>query len=107
MNGPRRQTLVKVLGCVLARQIRQVNQVGQRKMAEKNSHFAVCETYRQAISELRAECDLAARAVCERDPGVRPGEARRRVAKMLCNDPPGCGITGESSFKLTPMEFSK
>ena len=75
-----------------------------------NLHFAVCETYRQAIAERRAEreaFDMAARVVCERQPGIRPGEARRRVAEMLCGDPPVSGMTGESSFKSIGMEFPK
>jgi hypothetical protein len=60
-----------------------------------NLHVAVCETYRQAIAERRAEreaFDMAARVVCERHPGVRPVEARRRVAEMLCGDPPVAGV---------------
>jgi hypothetical protein len=79
------------------------------KMAA-NLHFAVCETYRQAIAERRKEreaFDMATKVVCERQPGVRPVEARRRVAEMLCGDPPVSGITGESSFKFTVMEFRK
>jgi hypothetical protein len=73
-----------------------------------NLHFAVCEAYRQAISERRAEreaFDLAARVVCERHPDVRTGEARRRVAEMLCSDPPASGKTGESWFKSLPWSF--
>jgi len=50
---------------------------------------------------------MASKVVCERDPGVRPVEARRRVAEMLCRDPPGSGITGENSFKFVATEFSK
>lgn len=75
-----------------------------------NLHFAVCATYRQAIAERRAEreaFDMATRVVCERHPGVPPVEARRRVAEMLCGDPPVSGITGESSFKFIAMEFSE
>jgi hypothetical protein len=76
-----------------------------------NLHFAVvCETYRQAITERRAEreaFDMATRVVCERHPGVRPVEARRRVAEMLCRDPPVPGITNENSFKFVATEFSK
>jgi hypothetical protein len=71
-------------------------------------HFAVCETYRQAIAERRAEreaFDMATKVVCERHPGVRQVEARRRVAEMLCGDPPVSGITGESSFKFIATEF--
>ena len=59
-----------------------------------NPHFAVCGIYRQAIAQRRAEreaFDMATKVVCERDPGVRPVEARRRVAEMLCRDPPGSG----------------
>ena len=66
-----------------------------------NLHFAVCKIYRQAISERRAEreaFDMATSALCERRPGIRPVEARRRVAEMLCNDPPGSGITGAMEF---------
>jgi hypothetical protein len=75
-----------------------------------NLHFAVCAIYRQAIAQPRPEreaFDLATKAVCERDPGVRPVEARRRVAEMLCRDPPVSGITGENSFKFVATEFSK
>jgi hypothetical protein len=73
-----------------------------------NLHIAVCRTYRQAIAERRAEreaFDMATRVVCERHPGVQPVEARRRVAEMLCGDPPVSGTTGGSSFKLNDMEF--
>ena len=75
-----------------------------------NIHVAVCETYRQAIAERRAEreaFDMAARVVCERHPDVRTGEARRRVAEMLCGDPPVSGIAGESSPKFIAMESPK
>jgi hypothetical protein len=78
------------------------------KMAA-NLHFAVCETYRQAIAERRAECegfDMAARVVCERHPGVRPVEARRRVAEMPCGDPPVSGMKG-SSLRSMDMEFQR
>jgi hypothetical protein len=73
-----------------------------------NLHFAVCETYRQAISERRAEreaFDMATRVVCERHPGVPPVEARRRVAEMLCSDPPAYGLLG--GVKFIGMEFPK
>jgi hypothetical protein len=75
-----------------------------------NLHFAVCETYRQAITERRPEreaFDMAARVVCERQPDMRPGEARRRVAEMLCGDPPVSGTAGGSSFKFIATGFSK
>src|SRR6476661_4467492 len=88
---------------------RQISEVGGTKMAA-NLHFAVCAIYRQAIAQRRAEreaFDMATRVVCERHPGVRPIEARRRVAEMLCGDPPVSGVTGESSLKLSAMEFSE
>jgi hypothetical protein len=75
---------------------------------QANLHFAVCETYRQAISERRAQreaFDMAARLVCERYPGVKPVEARRQVAAMLCYDPPASGIMREGSSKFVVMEF--
>ena len=75
-----------------------------------NLHFAVCETYRQAITERRPEreaFDMATRVVCQQQPGVRPVEARRRVAEMLCGDPPVSGVTGESSLKFSATEFRK
>jgi hypothetical protein len=75
-----------------------------------NLHFAVCAIYRQAIAQRRAEreaFDMAAKVVCERDPGVLPVEARRRVAEILCRDPPVSGITEENSFKFVATEFSK
>ena len=78
-----------------------------------NLHFAVCEVYRQAISERRAEreaFDMATSALCERHPGIRPAEARRRVAEMLCNDPPGSGVTGAQGVSemtdKSPNKFS-
>ena len=74
-----------------------------------NLHSAVCEVYRQAISERRAEreaFDMATSALCERHPGIRPVEARRRVAEMLCNDPPGSGITGAMEFPKTTDKSS-
>lgn len=67
-----------------------------------NLHSAVCEIYRQAISEHREEreaLDMATKTFCERHPGARRVEARRRVAEMLCNDPPWSGITGAMEFK--------
>ena len=73
-----------------------------------NLHFAVCATYRQALTECRPEreaFDMATRVVCEQQPGVRPGEARRRVAEMLCGDPPVFGTPGESLFKSIATEF--
>jgi hypothetical protein len=63
---------------------------------EADLHYAVCETYKQAISKRRAQrqaFELATRLVCERYPGVQPAEARRQVAAMLCCDPPASGIT--------------
>ena len=66
-----------------ARRSRQINDEGKPKW-QANLHFAVCETYRQAIAERRAEreaFDMADAMVCERHPGVRPVEARRRVAR--------------------------
>jgi len=75
-----------------------------------NLHFAVCAIYRQAIAQRRAEreaFDMATKVVCERDPGVPPVEARRRVAEMLCGDPPSVRNNGESSFKFIAMEFPK
>lgn len=77
---------------------------------QANLHYAVCETYRQAISERRAQreaFDMAAKLMCERHPDVKPFEARRRVATMLCCDPPLSGMTGEGSLKFTAMEFPK
>src|ERR1051325_10375059 len=88
---------------------RQISEVGGTKMAA-NLHFAVCAIYRQVIGQPRAEreaFDMATKVVCERDPGVRPVEARRRVAEMLCRHPPMSGITGENSFKFVTTEFSK
>jgi hypothetical protein len=54
-------------------------------------HRAVRETYRQAISERRAPrkaFDLAAQLLRASQPHVKPVEARRLVAKMLCYEPP-------------------
>ena len=62
-----------------------------------NLHSAVCATYRQAIAGHRAEreaFDMATKVVCEGHPGVPPVEARRRVAEMLCGDPPVAGDNG-------------
>jgi len=42
---------------------------------------------------------MATKAFCERHPGVRSVEARRRVAEMLCNDPPGKSF---GKFSLRP-----
>jgi len=75
-----------------------------------NPHFAVCGIYRQAIAQRRAEreaFDMATKVVCERDPGVPLVEARRRVAEILCRDPPVSGITEENSFKFVATEFLK
>jgi hypothetical protein len=77
---------------------------------QANLHYAVCDTYRQAISERRAQreaFDMATKLVCERQPDVKPLEARRRVATMLCGDPPISGMTGEGSLKFTAMGFPK
>jgi hypothetical protein len=63
---------------------------------EADLHYAVCETYKQAISKRRAQreaFELATGLVCERHPGVKPAEARRQVAAMLCRDPPASRIT--------------
>ena len=63
---------------------------------EAELHYTVCETYTQAISKRRAQreaFELATRLVCKRHPGVKPAEARRQVAAMLCRDPPVSGIT--------------
>lgn len=74
-----------------------------------NLHSAVCATYRQAIAEHRAEREafdmVATKVVCERHPGVPPVEARRRVAEILCGDPPVSGGMGESSFNLLQGSF--
>jgi hypothetical protein len=69
-------------------------------------HNAVCETYREAILQRRAEreaFDMATAVVCDRYPGVMPVEARRRVARMLCYDPPASGAAREDplSFMVT------
>jgi hypothetical protein len=77
---------------------------------QANLHYAVCETYRKAIAKRRAQgeaFDMATKLVCERHPGVSPFEARRRVATMLCCDPPISGMTGKGSLKVAAMEFPK
>jgi hypothetical protein len=77
---------------------------------QANLHYTVCEIYRQAISERRAQreaFDMATKLVCERHPGAKPFEARRRVAAILCYDPPVSGIAGESSSKFIAMGFPK
>jgi hypothetical protein len=63
---------------------------------EADLHYAVCETYKQAISKRRAQreaFEMATRLVCERHPGLKPVEARRQVAAMLCCDPLAPGRT--------------
>ena len=63
---------------------------------EADLHYAVCATYKQAISKRRAQreaFELATRLVCKRHPGVKPAEARQQVAAMLCCDPPASGVT--------------
>jgi hypothetical protein len=54
-------------------------------------HRTVRETYRQAISERKAQreaFDLVTQLLRARQPLVKPVEARRLVAKMLCHEPP-------------------
>jgi hypothetical protein len=70
-------------------------------------HNAVCETYREAISQRRAEreaFDMAAAVVCSRYPGMMPVEARRRVAKMLCYDPPAFGAARDGPLCFMTAE---
>lgn len=86
-----------------------------------NLHNAVCEAYREAISQHRAEreaFDMAAAVMCDRHPGMTPVEARRRVARMLCNHPPASGAAREgpprfmtaeilNAIKKSPSKFSR
>jgi hypothetical protein len=70
-------------------------------------HNAVCETYREAISQRRAEheaFDMAAAVVCGRYPGMMPVEARRRVARMLCSDPPAFGVARDGPLRFMATE---
>jgi hypothetical protein len=70
-------------------------------------HNAVCEAYREAISQRRAEreaFDMAVAVVCDRHPGMMPVEARRRVARMLCYDPPASGAAREGLLRFMTAE---
>ena len=70
-------------------------------------HNAVCETYREAILQHRAEreaFDMAAAVMCDRHPGMTPVEARRRVARMLCNHPPASGAAREGPPRFIATE---
>ena len=70
-------------------------------------HNAVCETYREAISQRRAEheaFDMATAVVCDRYPGMMPVEARRRVARMLCYDPPVSGAARDGPLRFMTAE---
>ncbi len=61
-------------------------------------HRTVRKTYRQAISERRAQreaFDLATQLMRARQPRGKPVEARRLVAKMLCYEPPALHGNGK------------
>ena len=63
-------------------------------------HSTVRETYRQAISKRKAQreaFELATELLRARKLHVKPVEARRLVAKMLCYEPPALHGNGESS----------
>jgi hypothetical protein len=73
-------------------------------------HRTVREAYRQAISERRAQreaFDLATQLLRASQPRVKPIEARRLVAKMLCYEPSALHGNRESSLVFIPMEFPK
>jgi hypothetical protein len=73
-------------------------------------HRTLRETYRQAISERRAQREAfnpATQLLPAREPGVKPVEARRLVAKMLCYDLLAPHGNGGSLMVVIPMEFSK
>jgi len=78
--------------------------------ASGSIHRTVRETYRQAISERRAQreaFDLATQLLRTQQPRVKPVEARRLVAKMLCCEPPALHGNGESSLVFTPIGFPR
>jgi hypothetical protein len=73
-------------------------------------HRTVRETYRQAISGRRAQREAfnpATQLLRARQPGVKPVEARKLVAKMLCYDPLAPHGNGGGLMVVIPMEFSK
>lgn len=68
---------------------------------QANLHRTVRETYRQAISERRAQqeaFDLATQLLRASQPHVKSAEARRLIAKMLCYEPPALHGNGKSSL---------